>query len=282
MTGKPIQEISMEARIISEEPFYMPTGNEVKLFEIAYKTKMPVCLKGPTGCGKTRFVNYMAWLLNKREGKNGKSLPLIQVAGHEDLTADDLKGRYLLDGRYMDGPATTAAKDGGILYLDEVVEARNDVTVVIHPLADKERTLAVEKLGQVFQAQENFMLVWSYNPGYQKITKDLKVSTKQRAVTIEFNYAPPEIEQRIVEREAGVDAEIAKMLVQVGGVVRGLKESHEALKEGASTRLLIYAGNFIKEGINPGQAIRVGILNSLTDDQETLAGLEEAVKSIIP
>jgi len=216
---------------IEREPFYAEVRGEVGLFTIAARSKMPVMLKGPTGCGKTRFVQHMAYKLRR---------PLITVACHEDLTASDLVGRYLLKGQetvWMDGPLTIGVKHGAIVYLDEVVEARKDTTVIIHPLSDDRRVLPIEKKGQIVESADEFMLVISYNPGYQSVLKDLKQSTKQRFMAIEFDYPTPEIETAVVEREAGVSQTFAANLVKLGGKVRNLK--NHGLEEGVSTRLLI-------------------------------------------
>src|SRR3989338_8755067 len=201
------------------EPFYIDVNGETEIFKAAYKERIPVMLKGPTGCGKSRFVERMAYELNQELTKGKKKdyalhgIPLVTVPCHEDLNADDLKGRYLLTGEYQEGPALAAVKNGGILYLDEIVEARNDTTVVIHPLADHRRSLFVEKLGKVFEAPNNFMIVVSYNPGYQRKVKDLKQSTKQRLIALEFKYAPAEIEKKIIAHEAEVDENVAEYLV---------------------------------------------------------------------
>src|SRR5437763_10759125 len=210
-------ETAVEKYKVVSEPYYLPIRQEVELFEAAYAAKLPVMLKGPTGCGKTRFVHYMAYRLKR---------PLITVACHEDLTASDLVGRYLLRGQetvWVDGPLTLGVKHGGIVYLDEIVEARKDTTVIIHPLSDDRRLLPVEKKGQVIEAVDEFMLVISYNPGYQSVLKDLKQSTKQRFMAIEFGYPSRDLEARIIQREAGVEKDVALALVKVGEKVRHLK-----------------------------------------------------------
>jgi nitric oxide reductase NorQ protein len=280
------------------EPFYVGVGDEEELFRAAFEQKIPVLLKGPTGCGKTRFVEYMAFKLGRpltvvkdagkssALGANGAGveeggLPVVTVACHEDLTASDLVGRYLLEGestRWMDGPLTRAVKRGAICYLDEVVEARKDTTVLIHPLTDYRRLLPIEKLGQVIEAQEGFLLVISYNPGYQSALKDLKHSTRQRFIAIDFTYPPRETEARIIEREAGVDAATANELAKLGEKVRNLRE--HGLAEGVSTRLLIYAGKLIAKGISPRRACQVGVVWALTDDTEVQRSIEEVVSSI--
>lgn len=269
-----------------QEPFYIEIDGEVGIFKAAYKNKIPVMLKGPTGCGKSRFVERMAYELNAElsKKKGAKELPLVTVPCHEDLTADDLKGRFLLNGEYQDGAALAAVKNGGILYLDEIVEARNDTTVVIHPLADHRRNLTIEKLARVFEAPDSFMLVISYNPGYQRKTKDLKQSTRQRFVAINFNYPPPELEQKIVAHEAEIDDEMASYLVEIGNKVRNLKG--KGLDEGASTRLLIDAGKLIRSGIPPWKACEVAVLNPITDDIDVFAdirsGLEDLIQNYFP
>ena len=253
---------------IQAEPFYLPVGNEVTLFEAAARARLPVMLKGPTGCGKTRFVEYMAWRLGR---------PLITVACHEDLFASDLIGRYLLKNDetvWLDGPLTQAVRMGAICYLDEVVEARKDTTVVIHPLTDNRRTLFIDKCRAVISAAEGFQLVISYNPGYQSLLKDLKQSTRQRFVALEFDYAAAHQEAEIVAMESGVDPPTATSLVRLGARIRNIRE--HGLTEGASTRLLIYAGQMMAQGVPPADACRVAVCLPLSDDerlQETLAEL---------
>lgn len=273
---------------ISEEPYYLSIGDEVTLFESAYEQRIPVLLKGPTGCGKTRFVEYMAYRLGKPMANQPDSTPdgeiarpLITVACHEDLTASDLVGRYLLDSdgtRWIDGPLTRAVKAGAICYLDEVVEARKDTTVLIHPLTDYRRLLPVEKQGQVVEAADGFLLVISYNPGYQSALKDLKHSTRQRFISIEFDYPPREHESAIIMHEAGIDANLANDLAKLGEKVRNLRE--HGLGEGVSTRLLIYAGKLMGKGIAPRRACQVAVTWSLTDDHEVQRSIEEVVTSI--
>ncbi|MCS6327648.1 MAG: CbbQ/NirQ/NorQ/GpvN family protein [Nitrospira sp.] len=257
---------------IAQEPFYADVRGEVGLFTIAAKSRMPVMLKGPTGCGKTRFVQHMAYRLGR---------PLITVACHEDLTASDLVGRYLLKGQetvWMDGPLTLGVKQGAIVYLDEIVEARKDTTVIIHPLSDDRRLLPIEKKGQVIEAVDDFMLVISYNPGYQSILKDLKQSTKQRCMAIEFDYPMPAIEAQVVAHEAGVGAEIAQRLVKMAEKVRNLK--NHGLEEGVSTRLLIYAATLIKQGVPAERACDVALARPITDDPDMLRSIVEVVKAV--
>lgn len=278
---------------LTEEPYYVPVGDEIELFEAAYKSKIPVLFKGPTGCGKTRFVEYMSYRLGQPLTKvsqgggagDGSSrennLPLVTIACHEDLTASDLVGRYLLQGEetiWIDGPLTRAVKVGGICYLDEIVEARKDTTVLIHPLTDHRRILPVEKKGELLEAADGFLLVMSYNPGYQSALKDLKHSTRQRFIAIEFDYPPKETEADIIAHESGVDAETAVGLAKLGEKVRNLKE--HGLAEGASTRLLIYAGRMIREGIEPRRACQVAVNWAVTDDHSLQSSVDEVIKSI--
>jgi nitric oxide reductase NorQ protein len=274
------------------EPYYQAIGDEEQLFRAAYEQKIPVLLKGPTGCGKTRFVEYMAWKLGRpitrvSRGADTTSegdehgMSIVTVACHEDLTASDLVGRYLLEGegtRWMDGPLTRAVKAGAICYLDEVVEARKDTTVLIHPLTDYRRLLPVEKLGQVIEAKEGFLLVISYNPGYQSALKDLKHSTRQRFIALDFTYPPREVEAQIIAKESGCDETSALDLAKLGEKVRNLRE--HGLSEGVSTRLLIYAGKLIARGIEPRRACQVGIVWALTDDAAVQRSIEEVVSSI--
>jgi len=266
-------ETTAEKYQIETEPFYIPTNNEVELFTAAYESKLPVMLKGPTGCGKTRFVEYMAWRLGR---------PLITVACHEDLSATDLVGRFLLEGEetvWHDGPLTIAVKNGCICYLDEVVEARKDTIVLIHPLTDDRRILPVEKLGTLLKAPDEFMLVVSYNPGYQSVLKDLKHSTRQRFISLDFDYPSPEIETQVLMHEGAVDEPMARDLVKIGQKVRNLKG--HGLEEGVSTRLLVYAAQLISRGISPPEACEVAITNTVTDDPEIQRSIQEIVTTII-
>jgi nitric oxide reductase NorQ protein len=266
------REFDISQYRIGKEPYYADVRGEVGLFTTAAKSRLPVMLKGPTGCGKTRFVQHMAYRLGR---------PLITVACHEDLTASDLVGRYLLKGQetlWVDGPLTLGVKHGAIVYLDEVVEARKDTTVIIHPLSDDRRLLPIEKKGQAIEAAEDFLLVISYNPGYQNVLKDLKPSTKQRFIAIEFDYPTPDIEASIVEREAGISHDVAVGLVKLGGKVRNLK--NHGLEEGVSTRLLIYAGTLIREGIGIERACDVAIARPITDDVDMQRSILELVKAI--
>ena len=274
---------------LDEEPYYVPVGDEIELFEAAYRERLPLIFKGPTGCGKTRFVEYMSYKLGVELRKNSKrtddsdsvNLPLVTIACHEDLTSSDLVGRYLLEGDqtvWIDGPLTRAVKAGGICYLDEVVEARKDTTVLIHPLTDHRRMLPVEKRGELLEAADGFLLVLSYNPGYQSALKDLKHSTRQRFVSIEFDYPPLEIEAQIVQHEAGVDEKTASQLAKLGEKIRNLKE--HGLGEGASTRLLIYAGKLIASGIPPRRSCHVSVNWAVTDDHSVQQSITEIIASI--
>jgi nitric oxide reductase NorQ protein len=286
------REYAIEEYHPHREPFYLPIADEVELFTAAFNQKIPVLLKGPTGCGKTRFVEYMAWKLGRplaiikdasdgRDGETQQALPLITVACHEDLTASDLVGRYLLEGdetRWIDGPLTRAVKAGAICYLDEVVEARKDTTVLIHPLTDHRRILPIEKRGHVLEAADGFLLVISYNPGYQSALKDLKHSTRQRFISVEFGHPPREVESRIIEHESGVAPAVAEDLAKLGEKVRNLKE--HGLSEGVSTRLLIYAGRLITQGITARRACQVAVVWALTDDLDVQRSIEEVVSAI--
>jgi nitric oxide reductase NorQ protein len=254
--------------ILTTEPFYLKTGDEIRMFEAAASARLPVMLKGPTGCGKTRFVEHMAFRLKR---------PLITVACHEDLFASDLIGRYLLKNDetvWVDGPLTRAVRMGAICYLDEVVEARKDTTVVIHPLTDNRRTLSIDKKGEVIQAHSEFLMVISYNPGYQSVIKDLKQSTRQRFIALTFDYPEPDDESQIVANEGDVDSDTASRLVTLAGKIRNIRE--HGLTEGASTRLLIYAASLIRQGMPFKAACGAALLQPLTDDdriQETLNDL---------
>ena len=254
------------------KPFYQPSANEVGLYEAAYRARLPVMVKGPTGCGKSRFVEYMAWKLKK---------PLITVACNEDMTASDLLGRYLLEAngtRWLDGPLTTAVRTGAICYLDEIVEARQDTVVVIHPLTDHRRQLPLDKRGELLKAHPDFQLVISYNPGYQSLMKDLKQSTKQRFVGFDFDYPSTTLEIDILVQETGVEVGSAARLVQFGNVARKLKG--HGLTEGISTRLLVYAATLIREGISPADACRMAMVRPITDDTDVRATLEHAIDAV--
>jgi nitric oxide reductase NorQ protein len=255
--------------LIENEPYYIETGDEVKMFEVAHDAGLPAMLKGPTGCGKTRFVEHMAYRLKR---------PLITIACHEDLFASDLIGRYLLikdETVWVDGPLTRGVRMGAICYLDEIVEARKDTTVVIHPLTDARRTLSIDKKGEILHAHPEFMMVISYNPGYQSLMKNLKQSTRQRFGGIDFDYPDAATETEIVAHEGGVDREIAAKLVQVGASSRNLKG--HGLDEGMSTRLLIYAAQLIAQGVEAPAACRMALVTPLCDDPDLRDTLYAAV-----
>ena len=257
---------------VHQEPFYQAQGDEVALYEAAYAARLPVMVKGPTGCGKSRFIEYMAWKLNK---------PLITVACNEDMTASDLVGRYLLDAngtRWLDGPLTTAARIGAICYLDEIVEARQDTTVVIHPLTDHRRTLPLDKKGELIQAHPDFQLVISYNPGYQNLMKDLKQSTKQRFVGFDFEYPSAVVETEILAKETGMDIYVSAKLFKIGATARNLKG--HGLDEGISTRLLVYAATLIKAGVDPKAACRMALVRPITDDADIRDTLDHAIDAV--
>jgi len=276
------KQMQVEDFRLTSEPYYLPIADEIELFETAYDQHVPVLLKGPTGCGKTRFVEYMSWRLHGHLGsRDGEGVPLITVACHEDLTASDLVGRYLLEGdetRWIDGPITRAVKAGAICYLDEIVEARKDTTVLIHPLTDYRRLLPIDKRGDLLEAAPGFLLVLSYNPGYQSALKDLKHSTRQRFIAIEFDYPGREQEAEIIRVESGCTLEIATELAKLAEKVRNLKE--HGLAEGVSTRLLVYAGKLIAHGISPRRACQSAVVWGLTDDEEVQRSIEEVVTSI--
>jgi len=255
------QVLKPEEYFITEEPYYEPIGNEIEVFEAAYRNQLPV-----------RFMEHMAWRLGR---------PLITVSCHDDLTASDLVGRFLIRGGetvWVDGPLARAVRAGGICYLDEIVEARKDTTVVIHPLADDRRVLPMEKLGELLEATEEFCMAISYNPGYQSVLKDLKQSTRQRFVALEFDYPSPELESRIIVNETGIDADMAAQLVKFAQMTRNLKGS--GLEEGASTRLLVHAAKLMKSGVSPVVACRSSIAQALTDDAEMLIAINELSASV--
>lgn len=257
---------------VQQEPFYQAQSDEVELYEAAYTARLPVMVKGPTGCGKSRFIEYMAWKLQK---------PLITVACNEDMTASDLVGRYLLDAngtRWLDGPLTTAARIGAICYLDEIVEARQDTTVVIHPLTDHRRTLPLDKKGELIKAHADFQLVISYNPGYQSLLKDLKQSTKQRFTALDFDYPTAKLEAEILSKETGMNVEICAKLVKIGVAARNLKG--HGLDEGISTRLLVYAATLIKGGVEHKAACRMALVRPITDDADIRDTLDHAIDAV--
>ena len=261
-----------EEYTVDQEPYYAPVGAEVEVFEAAWNNQLPVLLKGPTGCGKTRFMEYMAWRLQR---------PLITVSCHDDLTSSDLVGRYLIAGGetvWVDGPLARAVRSGGICYLDEIVEARKDTTVVIHPLCDDRRVLPMEKHGELLAAPDEFCMAISYNPGYQSVLKDLKQSTRQRFVALEFDYPEPGLERQIVMRETEVDEATAELLVKFAGMTRNLRGN--GLDEGASTRLLVHAGKLIGAGVEPVTACGSAVSQALTDDPEMLQAVRELSSSV--
>jgi len=257
---------------IDEEPFYQPVANEIEMFEAAAKAGLPVLLKGPTGCGKTRFVEHMAWKLGR---------PLVTVSCHDDLTTADLIGRYLIVGDetvWVDGPLAAAVRACAICYLDEIVEARKDTTVVIHPLADARRVLNIDKHGEQVEAPPEFMLVISYNPGYQSVLKEIKPSTRQRFIAFDFDYPSLNVEAKIVATEGGVSEEIAQKLVKLGQMTRNLKGA--GLDEGASTRLLVHAAQLIATGVSPQAACSAAVARSLSDDPDMTASLQDLVNAV--
>jgi nitric oxide reductase NorQ protein len=269
----PDPSLQQGVRWFDREPYYVPTLNEVDIFTACHARGLPVMLKGPTGCGKTRFVEHMAWRLSR---------PLVTVSCHDDLSASDLTGRYLIEANetvWIDGPLTTAARHGAICYLDEVVEARQDTLVVIHPLTDDRRIVPIEKTGELLQAAPGFQLVISYNPGYQHAIKDLKPSTRQRFVTLEFDFPAPAAEAEIVAHESGVKRQTAQALVELGRRVRRLKE--QGLAEGPGTRLLVSAGRLISDGISPLQACQAAFVGPLTDDPDLLAAIGDLVAATL-
>ena len=257
----------------TEEPYYVPVGQEIEVFAQCHARGLPVMLKGPTGCGKTRFVEHMAWRLRR---------PLVTVACHDDLSASDLTGRWLIRGGetvWADGPLATAARLGAICYLDEVVEARQDTVVVIHPLTDDRRLLPIDRTGELIEAAPGFQLVVSYNPGYQHALKDLKPSTRQRFVALEFDFPPPDLEAAIVAHESGVDRRLAERLVRLAARVRSLRD--QGLAEAPSTRLLVSAARLVAGGITPEQACRVAFTAPLTDDPDLLAAISDLVDTTL-
>jgi nitric oxide reductase NorQ protein len=259
------------SEIETKLPYYKAQNNEVELFEHAYNNQLPLLIKGPTGCGKTRFIEHMAAKLGR---------PFYTIACHDDLTAADLVGRHLIgDGEtyWHDGPLTKAVREGAICYLDEVVEARKDTTVVLHPLSDNRRILPIERTGEVLKASPEFMLVVSYNPGYQNLLKGMKPSTRQRFIAMRFDYPDSATETEIIQKETEVGADVASQLIELAQALRVLKD-HD-LEESASTRLLVYAATLIKSGLDPIEACRAAIIEPLSDDEETVDALMEVVKA---
>jgi nitric oxide reductase NorQ protein len=265
-------QLEITEHYITDEPYYLACGDEMTVAQASWQHGIPLLLKGPTGCGKTRFMQYLAWRLKR---------PLVTVSCHDDLSTSDLVGRYLIKGGeavWVDGPLTLAVRKGAICYLDEIVEARKDTTVVIHPLADDRRELPIEKKGEILTAPPEFMLAISYNPGYQSVLKDLKQSTRQRFVSIGFDYPDPVHEAEIVAHESGVTVETASALVRLAKMTRELKDA--GLQEGASTRLLIHAGKMMKSGIPERRACRAAIAETLTDESELIASLNDMIESV--
>lgn len=274
------REVAYDMNVFETEPFYLPTGDEVDIFMSAYHARIPIILKGPTGCGKTRFLEHMAWKLGR---ENGNELPLVTVACHEDLTASDLVGRYILQAdqtEWIDGPLTAAVKAGAICYLDEVVEARKDTLVLIHPLADHRRMLPVEKKGVIIRAHPRFMLVISYNPGYQSLLKDIKISTRQRFAAIDFHYPFLALEERIITKEADVNGDVAGSVALLGQRARQLDTN--GMDEGPSTRLLIYAARLIKGGIEARRACETAIVSAISDDPVVQQAVRDLVAVVFP
>ena len=268
---------------LDAEPYYLPLGDEIAVFRAAYAARLPILLKGPTGCGKTRFVEHMAWRLYREERASPLALPLLTISCHEDLTATDMVGRFLLQGDstvWSDGPLTRAVRTGAICYLDEVVEARKDTTVLIHSLTDHRRLLPIEKTGELLPAHPDFLLVMSYNPGYQSVLKDLKPSTRQRFVSLTFDYPDREREAAIVAHETGVDGALADRLAVIGEKVRNLRE--HGFEEGVSTRLLVYTGQLTARGIDPRRAADIAIVNAVSDDATVQSAIRDIVDAVLP
>jgi nitric oxide reductase NorQ protein len=270
---------------LSTPPYYLELHDEVAVFEAAYEARLPVLLKGPTGCGKTRFVEYMTWRLYRQQESERQHLaePLVTVSCHEDLTATDLVGRYLLradEAVWMDGPLTRAVRSGAICYLDEIVEARKDTTVVIHSLTDHRRLLPIEKTAEQLAAHPDFLLVISYNPGYQSVLKDLKPSTRQRFVAIAFGYPDVEREAIIIAHESGVETAMAERLAVIGAKTRQL--SDQGFDDGVSTRLLTYTGRLIRRGIEPRRACEIGIVHAVSDDAIVQQAVADVVDVVLP
>ena len=266
--------VPAHGRFEAAAPYYRPVGDEIEVFTAAAQEGLPVLLKGPTGCGKTRFVEAMAHQLGR---------DLVTVAGHEDLTSADLVGRFLLKGgetEWVDGPLTRAVRSGSIFYLDEVVEARQDTTVVIHPLTDHRRQLPIDRLNMTLQAEAGFQMVVSYNPGYQSVLKDLKDSTRQRFVSIELDFPPADVEVEILEKEARLDHATAASLVRVGQAIRAAKDALP--REVASTRALVLAGRLAANGLDLRRAVRSAVVEILSDDPSIVAALDELVNAFLP
>ncbi|MBX3708087.1 MAG: CbbQ/NirQ/NorQ/GpvN family protein [Pseudomonadales bacterium] len=265
------------------EPYYLPLADEIEVFRAAYEARLPVLLKGPTGCGKTRFVEHMAWRLYRAERPHSLDIPLLTIACHEDLTATDMVGRFLLQGDstvWRDGPLTRAARSGAICYLDEVVEARKDTTVLIHSLTDHRRLLPIEKTGELLAAHRDFLLVMSYNPGYQSVLKDLKPSTRQRFVSLTFDYPDRARETEIIAHESAVEPALAERLAAIGEKVRNLRE--HGFEEGVSTRLLVYTGQLVVQGVTPRRAAEIAITHAVSDDPTVQGAIRDIVDALLP
>ena len=270
---------------LNSEPYYLQLADEVELFRAAYDARLPVLLKGPTGCGKTRFVEHMVWRLYREERSLATELdvPLITISCHEDLTATDMVGRFLLQGDetvWRDGPLTRAVRSGAICYLDEIVEARKDTTVLIHSLTDHRRLLPIDKTGELLPAHPDFLLVISYNPGYQSVLKDLKPSTRQRFVSLTFDYPDEEREATIIAVEAEAEMELARRLALIGAKVRNLRE--HGFEEGVSTRLLIYTASLVNQGIAARRAADIAIVSAVSDDPTVQQAIADIVDVVLP
>jgi len=277
-----MSEAAEPARL-GDEPYYLPLGDEIELFQAAYDARLPVLLKGPTGCGKTRFVEHMTWRLFRHREHKDVAVPLVTISCHEDLTATDMVGRFLLQGDetvWSDGPLTRAVRSGAICYLDEIVEARKDTTVLIHSLTDHRRLLPIEKTGELLAAHPDFLLVISYNPGYQSVLKDLKPSTRQRFVSLSFDYPDPEREAAIISHESGVAPGQAAELAVIGEKVRNLRE--HGFEEGVSTRLLVYTGELIVRGITPRRAAEIAVVQAVSDDATVQQAVADIVDTVLP
>jgi nitric oxide reductase NorQ protein len=268
---------------LDEEPYYLPLADEVEVFAAAYAARLPVLLKGPTGCGKTRFVEHMAWRLYRADHAKEVAVPLVTISCHEDLTATDMVGRFLLQGDetvWSDGPLTRAVRSGAICYLDEIVEARKDTTVLIHSLTDHRRLLPIDKTGELLTAHPDFLLVISYNPGYQSVLKDLKPSTRQRFVSLTFDYPDREREAAIIAHESGVDAAAAERLAVIGEKVRNLRD--HGFEEGVSTRLLVYAGELMGRGVTARRAAEIAVVQAVSDDATVQQAIGDIVDAVLP
>lgn len=272
-----------DAARLHEEPYYLPLADEIDVFEAAYDARLPVLLKGPTGCGKTRFVEHMTWRLYRQRARRDVEIPLVTISCHEDLTATDMVGRFLLQGDatvWSDGPLTRAVRTGAICYLDEIVEARKDTTVLIHSLTDHRRLLAIDKTGELLSAHPDFLLVISYNPGYQSVLKDLKPSTRQRFVSLSFDYPDVAREAEIITHESGVEPATAERLAVIGEKVRNL--SQHGFEEGVSTRLLVYTGELIGRGIAPRRAAEIAVVHAVSDDDSVQQAIADIVDAVLP